>query len=207
MASPPEMQSPARQPGHSRKAKIIAAAKAHFALRGVDGASTREIAKEAGVAQSLLLYHFATKEDLWKAVVDHLFETADKVINPDGALWELPPRQLLENYIDGFVTFCSQDADLHRLITLNGRKKGPRLDWVVETYQREAFNRLRRAIVTGQKEGWIKQADPTLLYYAILSIAGTTYSTQPEIKRLAPDAKVPASDDIKGFIKHMIFND
>ena len=39
-----------------------------FALHGFDGASMRQIATEAGVAQALLHYHFGTKEKLYEAM-------------------------------------------------------------------------------------------------------------------------------------------
>ena len=47
---------------------ILDAAEHIFALYGFDGASMRQIAREAGVAQALLHYHFGTKEKLFEAV-------------------------------------------------------------------------------------------------------------------------------------------
>ena len=56
------------------RVRIVTAARHAFASVGFAGASTREIAKEAGVAQSLLLYHFGSKDALWRAVMDGLAE-------------------------------------------------------------------------------------------------------------------------------------
>jgi len=47
---------------------ILDAAERVFALHGFDGASMRQIATEAGVAQALLHYHFGTKEKLYEAM-------------------------------------------------------------------------------------------------------------------------------------------
>jgi AcrR family transcriptional regulator len=56
---------------------ILDAAERIFATHGYDGASMRLIAKEAGVAQALLHYHFKTKEQLYQAI----FRRRSTVIN------------------------------------------------------------------------------------------------------------------------------
>ncbi|QCI65410.1 TetR/AcrR family transcriptional regulator [Phreatobacter stygius] len=50
------------------KEDILDAAERLFAKLGFDGASMREIAQSAGVAQALLHYHFRTKEGLFEAM-------------------------------------------------------------------------------------------------------------------------------------------
>src|SRR4051795_9429196 len=59
---------------HPTRQAILDAALDLFAERGFDGASTRLIAERAGVAQPLLNYHFAGKQELWQSAVDDLFE-------------------------------------------------------------------------------------------------------------------------------------
>lgn len=49
--------------------RLIEAAAHEFAEMGLDGASTRDIAARANLAQSALPCHFRTKEMLWKAEV------------------------------------------------------------------------------------------------------------------------------------------
>lgn len=50
------------------RARIEAAALALFAAKGVDGASTRDIAKAVGVTEGALYRHFASKDELAKAL-------------------------------------------------------------------------------------------------------------------------------------------
>lgn len=50
------------------RSTILDAAEKVFALQGFDGASMREIAAEAGVAQALLHYHFDSKRKLFEAM-------------------------------------------------------------------------------------------------------------------------------------------
>ena len=56
--------------------RILAAAIDLFSERSFDGATTREIAARAGVTQPLLNYHYRSKDELWRAAVDSLFESA-----------------------------------------------------------------------------------------------------------------------------------
>ncbi len=64
----------AREAPASTKARILAAAEAVFAAKGFDGASTREIAAAAGVNISSLHYHWESKETLYFAVFENIYD-------------------------------------------------------------------------------------------------------------------------------------
>lgn len=59
------------------KQKLIHAAKKLFAKYNFDYASTRMIAKEAGVGQSAIFFHFGSKENLAKAVIEDIITYCD----------------------------------------------------------------------------------------------------------------------------------
>lgn len=67
---------PERAPG-TRLSAILNAAERVFGEHGYAGASMRNIAEEAGVAQALVHYHYATKDKLYEAV----FERRSSAIN------------------------------------------------------------------------------------------------------------------------------
>src|ERR1044072_21886 len=52
--------------------RLLDTAVEHFGRRGVEGASTREIAAASGTAMSSITYHFGGKEGLYLAVADHI---------------------------------------------------------------------------------------------------------------------------------------
>ena len=68
------LERPVEDPGNKNKparqrfAAILDAAEIVFAKNGFAGASVREIAEKAGVAQALIHYHFETKEKLFEAM-------------------------------------------------------------------------------------------------------------------------------------------
>lgn len=64
----------AREAPSSTKARILAAAEEVFAAKGFAGASTREIAGKAQVNISSLHYHWESKETLYFAVFQNIYD-------------------------------------------------------------------------------------------------------------------------------------
>jgi len=60
-----------RLPSDERRDHILGAALQVFAERGFHGATTRELAKAAGVSEALMFRHFPTKEELYTALQMH----------------------------------------------------------------------------------------------------------------------------------------
>jgi AcrR family transcriptional regulator len=54
--------------------RLIEAAMVEFARAGFEGARLGDIAKRAGISRPSLLYHFETKEALYRAVIQRCFE-------------------------------------------------------------------------------------------------------------------------------------
>jgi AcrR family transcriptional regulator len=63
---------PGRKPSAEKRAAIIAAASRLFAERGVEGATTREIAAAATTTERTLFKHFGDKAGLVRAVVEEV---------------------------------------------------------------------------------------------------------------------------------------
>ena len=60
--------------GEDTRAKILAAALDEFAAKGLAGVRVDQIAEVAGVNKAMIYYHFASKEDLFKAVFESEME-------------------------------------------------------------------------------------------------------------------------------------
>src|ERR1700712_1609442 len=64
------MQPHARMSGEDRRRQLIEIAIDLFSRRGFAGTTTKEIAAAAGVTEAMIFRHFATKQDLYKAILD-----------------------------------------------------------------------------------------------------------------------------------------
>ena len=69
--NPNDGVSGARMAGEERRLQILAVAVSLFSNRGFRGTTTKEIAQAAGVSEAMVFRHFATKEELYAAILDH----------------------------------------------------------------------------------------------------------------------------------------
>src|SRR5215212_3708358 len=70
-ASQPQPAPPAgRMCADDRRRQIAEVAMRLFSERGFRGTTTKEIAQAAGVSEAIIFRHFATKEDLYSAIID-----------------------------------------------------------------------------------------------------------------------------------------
>ncbi len=116
-SSPRSALAKVRESPSSTKARILAAAQAVFAARGFTGASTREIAAAAGVNISSLHYHWESKETLYVAVFEDVY---DRIVAILGAAIPPLPRQGGRNLVDESVgslfDFFADNPDLAKLL-------------------------------------------------------------------------------------------
>lgn len=158
------------------------------------------------MAQSLLLYHFASKEELWRVVVDGVFaqvergftEVSDRMA--DDADYETRLMDPIRALVDAFAA----DADLHRVIMHEGKHESERLTWLVETHLRRFYENSIALLKEGQAAGLVRPGDPTLLHYSIVSIAGTVFSLSPEIRKLDPHTKANDPDAVTALIRDIL---
>jgi AcrR family transcriptional regulator len=69
-------------PGDVRRAKLLELARTTFITNGYHATTTRAIAEEAGISETLVLKHFRSKEELFRAaVVQPFFELLDRAGN------------------------------------------------------------------------------------------------------------------------------
>jgi len=59
-----------RMPADMRREQILQTAVNLFSQRGFKGTTTKEIAKAAGVSEAIIFRHFATKDELYGAILD-----------------------------------------------------------------------------------------------------------------------------------------
>jgi TetR/AcrR family transcriptional regulator len=165
---------------------ILTAALDEFAERSFDGATMRAIATRAGVTQPLLNYHFSAKDELWRAAVDRLFASLDRVIAARAAglrgVDELTATKLI---VREFVEFSARNPQLHRIITAESKTDGPRLDWLVDHHVRPIYDATTNRFARLTELGLLPDVAPVHLYYLLTGGAATMFVLAPECRRLA----------------------
>ena len=108
-----------REAPASTKARILVAAEAVFAARGFDGASTREIAAAAGVNISSLHYHWESKESLYFAVFEHVYDRIVALVRssiPDASLDRPASREVVDEVMGRLYDFFADNPTIPRLM-------------------------------------------------------------------------------------------
>ncbi len=177
------------------RTRILAAARHAFTERGFDGASTALIARAAGVTQPLVHYHFATKEDLWKAVVLDVLGELDRFSEEAaaelGSITDDFAR--IRALMRGYVAFVAQHPEIGRLLMDEGARAGERLDWLVDEALGWRLLRLEALLHTGVQTGLLKPVSPALVGLAFLAAAGYPFQMPHLLERVhGIDANDPA---------------
>lgn len=158
------------------KRKILRAAIEVFAESGFEGATLRQIAGRAHVQHQLAVYHFKTKEALWYAAVESLFEGFG---DPRTALQVLlereGPKAAVEAMVEDFVHFSATVPEFHRITTFEGRVDNERFRWLAENYVRPHYEVAIRLIKAGQKSGVVRAGSPGRLHYAMIGVVTTNF--------------------------------
>jgi len=166
------------------KHRILRGALAVFAERGFDGARTRDIAAAAGVNLGLLQYYFGGKEKLWRAAVDHAFEELWQALGALAAIESFDASQLPE-MIRVAVRFAAAQPALIRLMNDEGKREGPRLEWLVEHHGRRLVETLQVAFGAAGAHGPFAGVDPVHGYFVFIGALGMLFSQAPEYRLLA----------------------
>ncbi len=168
---------------------LLDAALAEFAAYGFEGASTRSIAAAAGTHQPQINYHFDSKDELWRAAVDHLFAQLDDAVGRH--LRELPSvsdeRERFARGVRAFVRAAAELPELNRIMVQEATIDSDRLSWIVERHTRPRFEELTGNWRRLREAGQVPDVDEAVIYYSLVGAASLPYVNAPEARLLGQD--------------------
>jgi len=154
-----------RMPGDDRKRQLLRIAIESFAQKGFSGTKTKDIAAAAGVSEAILFRHFATKEDLYHAILD-IKETREGTKQRLRELEELAGRRddeaLFRRLAREVVHSFREDAAFHRLLLYAGLDGHLLANLFRERFGLPTGDFLKRYIALRQKEGAFRKCDPRI---------------------------------------------
>lgn len=169
--------------GEATRQKIVDAAVRVFGDKGFDAASTREIAREAGLEQGLLTYHFKNKDALWRAAAEAVFanltgEIGAQLASTSGPADDETARTLLRTY----VRTMAAHPEFFRFIVDQGHRFDARTRWLVDTLVKPRFEMIRRAGVF-EHAGFRDEEVPHALF-GLIGAATLIFAVPANCKRL-----------------------
>ena len=105
-----------RMTGDERRRKIIQAAMYVFSRSGFSGATTRKIAKKAGISEAMIYSHFKDKEDLYSAIIDQKMQESEPLYYPLDAMRKKDDERVFETIVSNFMQRYSEDTTFLRLL-------------------------------------------------------------------------------------------
>lgn len=164
------------------RARILKAAVKAFTEKGFHGASTRDIAGLARTNQGLITYHFSSKEALWRAAADSLFEALDTRLNQRlGPLDLSDKREYAREAVREYVRFVAENPELFRLMVDEGKVADQRMKWLVDSHIKPRFDALASELLefAGLPQKMLPHA-----FYALAGAASLIFAVAPECERL-----------------------
>lgn len=173
-----------RQP-EEVKARLTTAAIKAFSRHGFAGASLRAIARDAGVTIQLLVYHFSTKEDLWKHAMAEAFSTFDDLHQASPLPDDAPVRDRMRRYIADLVEFTGKQPELLRIMIQEAGQITARMAWLADTRTAPMLSEFCALAKEGQEAGVVVADTPaSRLFYAAAAIASLPFSVAAEYNYL-----------------------
>lgn len=138
------------------KGTILEAAIELFSKCGFDGTTLPQIAEQSGVRVPLIVYHFKSKELLWKEAVkeiysrveNHMASFQERIVNAKG----------LDFYRESsraHISTLAKYPEYMRIFFQEGTQHSERLEWLVENHQSKMTAMIVSVIERAQNEGLI----------------------------------------------------
>ncbi len=164
--------------------RIVQAARAQFLTRGVDGASLRQIAREAGTSIGMIYYYYPTKDELFLAAVEEIYA---RLIAELAALLsaDAPAEARLCSLSARIGRMSDEERDVAKLILREALLSTTRRERLLERFRRGHLALVAQTILGGAAAGEIdtRHAPVVLMMasfavcampQAVIAIAGDT---------------------------------
>ena len=150
-----------------KRAAVLEAAIALFAARGCDGTSLPAITAQCGVPVPLIVYHFGSKEQLWRDAVDEIYRRYQAQFDAGVARADLAGAAFFRSQIAAYINAIAAHPQYMRMLFQEGTQDTPRLAWLVARHQAPFTARLTALIEAAQAQGLLPAADPVHLKFLL----------------------------------------
>lgn len=166
-----------RMTGDERREQILRSAVSLFSQRGFSGTTTKEIARGAGVSEAMVFRHFATKEELYGAIL-HSKSCSDGI---DRFPWEENSvlQEALRNK-DDFGVFYNiafdalkkheSDVGFMRLLFFSALEEHDLAERFFNEFVSRVYDFISDYIKARQDDGVMREVNPRIVVRAFLGM-------------------------------------
>lgn len=144
-----------------------------FSRHGFRGTTTKEIAREAGVSEAMVFRHFATKEELYRAILDNK-ACVGGMMDPHELLSEpiarKDDRAVFEELAMAMMCHHEEDLEFLRLLTHSALEGHQLREMFWDRNVRPLYEFLGAYIQERQRDGVMREIDPRIAVRAFLGM-------------------------------------
>ncbi len=152
-----------RLSGGERRRQIIEAAINLFSRKGFRGTTTHEIAEAAGISEAMIFKHFATKQDLYSAIIGVKSETEALLASAAKAARGKHDAEVLRAVGLKMLEQTERDPSLMRLLLFSALEGHELSEIFFESRVRRLHEFLSSYIRKGVEEGRFRPVDPLIV--------------------------------------------
>lgn len=158
---------------HTKESLILSTIEV-ISEQGLQGLTTREVAKKQGVSESTIFKHYKSKNELILAVLEY-FSKYDQAIMESLALKGLKPIEAITFFVEAYVTYYENYPELTAIIlSYEGLMRDTELSADVYEIYFNRFNTMRSLIEEAiRKKAIPEDVDPESLTDLIIGLIGS----------------------------------
>lgn len=186
--------------------RILHAARARFLLEGVDGASLRQIAADAGTNIGMVYYYYPTKDELFLAVVEEIY--VGLLHDLERALSiEASAEDRLRGLFARVAAMSDEEFMVVRLVVREALVSSARLTRLVDRFSKGHLPLVLKAMFEGVATGQITDKH----HPAVLVASTATLAIVPQVVRrllggsLPVGAPIPSAEALAGELLDVLF--
>lgn len=163
--------------GDERREQILQTAVDLFSKKGFKGTTTKEIAAAAGVSEAMVFRHFATKDDLYAAILDakacvdgtHMFpwEGNELLLK---AVAEKDDFGVFYNIALAAMNKHHEDVPFMRLLFYSALEEHELAERFFQEFISQVYKFIGGYIAERQKDGAIRELDPRIAVRAFVGM-------------------------------------
>lgn len=191
-------------PVEATRDRLLDAAIDLFSRYGYDPVSTGAVADAAGLTQSMVHYHFGSKDALWRAAIDRLMRRRGRAFPVSRLeLRDVDPVTRLKILIRRLIEANAAEPNYVRIVLHEAMANTPRLDWLMERYIADGFAAFNSAIRDAIDAGLIRPLPLHDITSIATSVSFLTFSIG-EVTRRVYDTDLTSDEHVQSLSDSII---